>query len=677
MRSKLDFVSERLDRDEHESADELVKHSLDRLAFASQVSNVQSAFGAVGHDALDEMGSLANKATETVATFHASQYAAKWMPVDTHLTMKPTYVKVPVQSLERIKFFENERLAEIVANNAEDRETILAENAGLRGMLGLEERSSEQVEEIRDTEDGVNRALLMSAVEEIKRLKTRVTVLESEAARHRVASGGWFGGGGGEGGVDAQQMARLTTELARLEEDNGRQRWMIGEKDKQIKETQAKFAASEAYALRERLQESMEALQVAANLQAEQLQYLEDNALKKLDAMDDQIADVQDDLDVKCAHHGQLKDILRAFLEKGDDTLVPILVSLAGFSHAEATAIREERARRESRTVAGVAARFGRLGFKLGGATMEKLMSACAPPPGGIPKEGAVLPPAVAPGSAGVEKETEGETAAGEGATTAASTPAKSAPAARRREDEDEDEDGGYDGDGDASTAPPTAEKMPRSISEAGSAASSLAPTPTKVAGAVAAAAEELALPSPPAPTEDAGEETRGAETRGARADADADADAEADADAPSADTSAPTSPSPAPSPPAAAKPRAPRRRDGETDADRERRERERRERRERHAASGGGGGGGGHGHGHGHGHHGKKKEAFVGFEDEASLAREARERASARPALPTPKLLGKAAEREAARRREDDARAAASGGFAGFGGDDDDSDSD
>ena len=89
VRSKLDFVSERLDRDEDESADELVKHSLDRLAFASQVSNVQSAFGAVGHDALDEMGSLANKATETVATFQASQYAAKWMPVDTHLTMKP------------------------------------------------------------------------------------------------------------------------------------------------------------------------------------------------------------------------------------------------------------------------------------------------------------------------------------------------------------------------------------------------------------------------------------------------------------------------------------------------------------------------------------------------------------------------------------------------------------
>ena len=69
--------------------------------------------------------------------------------------------------------------------------------------------------------------------------------------------------------------------------------------------------------------------------------------------------------------------------------------------------------------------------------------------------------------------------------------------------------------------------------------------------------------------------------------------------------------------------------------------------------------------------------DAFVGFDDEASLAREARERAAARPALPTPKLLGKAAEREAVRRREDDARAAASGGFQGFGGDDDDSEGD
>ena len=53
---------------------------------------------------------------------------------------------------------------------------------------------------------------------------------------------------------------------------------MIGEKDKQIKEVQGKYAASAAYKLQEKLQESMEALEVMANLQAEQLQYMEDHA---------------------------------------------------------------------------------------------------------------------------------------------------------------------------------------------------------------------------------------------------------------------------------------------------------------------------------------------------------------------------------------------------------------
>ena len=97
-------------------------------------------------------------------------------------------------------------------------------------------------------------------LEEIKRLRTRVTVLEGEAARHRVTEGGFgFFGGGGGGGVDTAQMGKLTTELARLEEDNGRQKWMIGEKDKQIKEVQGKYAASSAYRLEEKLQECMEA----------------------------------------------------------------------------------------------------------------------------------------------------------------------------------------------------------------------------------------------------------------------------------------------------------------------------------------------------------------------------------------------------------------------------------
>ena len=40
-----------------------------------------------------------------------------------------------------------------------------------------------------------------------------------------------------------------------------------------------------AYKLQEKLQESMEALEVMANLQAEQLQYMEDHALRKPPAL--------------------------------------------------------------------------------------------------------------------------------------------------------------------------------------------------------------------------------------------------------------------------------------------------------------------------------------------------------------------------------------------------------
>ena len=74
--------------------------------------------------------------------------------------------------------------------------------------------------------------------------------------------------------------------------------------------------------------------------------------------------------------------------------------------------------------------------------------------------------------------------------------------------------------------------------------------------------------------------------------------------------------------------------------------------------------------HGGGGGEH--SGSGFVGFEDEAAKAKEAKARVSARPALPEPKLL-----RQEARRREEAARKAALGGFAGFGDDASDSDSD
>ena len=378
VRAKLDFVSTRASFDDEETEAERVKASLDRLAFASQVKGVRSAFGAAINDAADEIDGLAHKAEETVAAFQAMQYAAKWMPVDTRLSMKPTYVKVPVQAVERIKFWEQEKLAMIASQHAEEKEKILAENAGLRAMMGLEEANSPAVEEMRETEDGVNRALLISAVEEIKQLRTRVAVLEGEAARNRVSSGGFgsFFGGGDSGGVDSAQMAKLTTELARLEEDNGRQKWMIGEKDKQIKEVQSKYAASAAYKLQEKLQESMEALEVMANLQAEQLQYMEDHALRKLDAQDTQIADVQDDLDTKRAHLEQLKTLMAGYWETGDDSLVPPMLSLAGFTKTEAARIARHREALADAGLGGLVRGLGRRGYGF----YEKFLVACAPP---------------------------------------------------------------------------------------------------------------------------------------------------------------------------------------------------------------------------------------------------------------------------------------------------------
>ena len=683
VRGRLDVVSDRLSRGDAGAADSwfggggddsrslssshnAAQDAMDRLAFHAQVKGVSEAFGALGHDAAEDVGSLAHKAAELTAQFQASQYAAKWMPVETLLTMKPTYVKVPAQSVERIKFFERADLEALTRAHVEEKETVLAENAGLRSMLGLEERASEQVQELRETEDGVNRALLLSAVEEIKRLKTRVAVLEGEAARHRVHSSGFgfLGGGGGRGGDSDQMAQKLTKELARLEEDNGRQRWMIGEKDKQIKDTQAKFAASEAYALREKLQESQEALQVAANLQAEQLQYLEDNALAKLTALDDQIADVADDLETKIAHLAQLKTAMRSYWEKGDERLVPVMVSLAGFSRREAEEMARARALRESKTVAGLARGLGRFGAKLGGDAVEKLIAACAPPPGPIPKRGDVLRSPERTAATPNEEHRLAPSAASDeanasNAASAASTPAKPPPSPL-----DGGFDGGYDGDGDASTAPPTAEKMPRSPGGRASNASSAAATPTKPMISAETtpqganertnpSSDDAILPSPPAAATETPSKAEALEIESSSA-------LEFES------SSAASTPTSTPGPPNPARARV-------TGADRARREREKRERRERIAGANARGSSGAHGGGGGE-HSGS---GFVGFEDEAAKAKEAKARVSARPALPEPKLLGKAAERQEARRREEAARKAALGGFAGFGDDASDSDSD
>ena len=336
LQAKLDFLSAKVNFDGEEAAQVKVHNALDRLALAGQIHNTVDAFGEAVRDMKEEVGEYASKAAESLARFQATQYAAKWMPIETNVNLKPTYVKVPVQTVERLKFYEDENVRQIVATHLIEKEQILAENAGLRSLIpGLQDDiSSEAVMNIRETEDGVNRALLLAAVEEIAKLKTRVTVLEGEAAKHRVTSAGFglIGMDSAHSGEIAEHARKLTNELARVEEDNGRQKWLIGEKDKEIEMIKGKFTDTYQYSLEERLQESTEALEVAANLQGEQLQYLEDHALKVLVEKNEKLDDLCYQLETLASHREQAREHLIAFLERSDENVVSILCSLAGFS---------------------------------------------------------------------------------------------------------------------------------------------------------------------------------------------------------------------------------------------------------------------------------------------------------------------------------------------------------
>ena len=388
LAAKLDFLSAKVNFDGEEETQTKVHNALDRLSFATQVHNTADAFGQALTDAKEEVGEYASKATESLARFQAAQYAAKWMPVETNVNLKPTYVKVPVSTVERLKFYEDENVRQIVAQHLIEKETILAENAGLRSLVpGLQDEvSSEAVANIRETEDGVNRALLLAAVEEIAKLKTRVTVLEGEAAKHRVTSAGFglIGVSSENSGEIAEHARKLTTELARVEEDNGRQKWLIGEKDKEIETIKAKFTDTYQYSLEERLQESTEALEVAANLQGEQLQYLEDHALKVLAEKNEKLDDLVYQLETLASHRAQTREHLTALLERNDETVVSILCSLAGFSRKRTKEIVDGR---RSRSLTGRLAWLGK-NLKPVSSALSNALMACASPPGGLPREG-------------------------------------------------------------------------------------------------------------------------------------------------------------------------------------------------------------------------------------------------------------------------------------------------
>jgi hypothetical protein len=355
-----------------------VRGALDRLAFSNAVNQVTGAFSEVLDDASEEIGTYASKASEALVRFQAAQHASQWNPIESGVSMRPTYVKVPVQTVDQLKFWENDDVRAMKMAHLQEKQQILSENAGLRALMG--EEASDTVQEVRETEDGVNRALLLAAVEEITTLKTRVAVLESEAARHKVNQSGYGGiasmlGGGGTG-VDAAQMQKLTRELARLEEDNSRMTWMLGEKEKQIKEVRAKYTESAAYALREQLQECMEALEVASNLQGEQLQYLERHALSKLEELDDQMCDVQLIAESKTEHLAQLRTVMKRFFVDGDESSVNVLTSLTGFAANEGRQLVEAR---QSRSISGFLSMIGsRLSPAVNAAS--SMIVACAPP---------------------------------------------------------------------------------------------------------------------------------------------------------------------------------------------------------------------------------------------------------------------------------------------------------
>jgi hypothetical protein len=106
--------------------DEGVRGALDRLAFSNSVAQVTDAFSEVLNDASDEVNTYASKAAETLARFQAAQFAMQFNPIESGLSMKPTYVKVPAQTVEELKFWENEDLRALKMKHLEEKQQILA-----------------------------------------------------------------------------------------------------------------------------------------------------------------------------------------------------------------------------------------------------------------------------------------------------------------------------------------------------------------------------------------------------------------------------------------------------------------------------------------------------------------------------------------------------------------------
>ena len=89
-----------------------VRVALDRLAFSNAVNQVTGAFSEALDDASEEIGTYASKASEALARFQAAQHASQWNPIESGVSMRPTYVKVPVQTVDQLKFWERDGVRE-------------------------------------------------------------------------------------------------------------------------------------------------------------------------------------------------------------------------------------------------------------------------------------------------------------------------------------------------------------------------------------------------------------------------------------------------------------------------------------------------------------------------------------------------------------------------------------
>eukprot|EP00854_Cymbomonas_tetramitiformis_P019086 gene19086-22820_t len=304
LKHKFDMLSRKAEGDDLKFDENKVKNVMDKLAFNHQTKEVKSALWGFGTGLTQETEATMMKAQETLHLIAASKHAAKWVPSEVSFAVKATYIKVSTEAVNRLKFYEHnkallreamcavdgggalcereggaeraslaaggeEQVNELVMQHAVEKQQILDENQGLRQMLkpyisDIEE-SSALVKDLRETEDGINRALLMSAHTEIVRLKE---------------------------------------EIVRLEEKSSRLQWMLGEKETEIEDLRSFYTASKAYELQEELQEVCETLDgTVAALQAmdaaskQDMAEFQEDFEGRVEDMEDQIATLEEDLD--------------------------------------------------------------------------------------------------------------------------------------------------------------------------------------------------------------------------------------------------------------------------------------------------------------------------------------------------------------------------------------------